>query len=153
MKKKMTLIMFVAALGITGCGASWNRAIKSWNSEVEGGLNRTLVVYDYNGDKLKEYSGKIDIERRKQLMSHHTATHIVSASCKRTLGPHVWQNGAKKTEEMAHLDITHYKSLTYEEERAIQNMANRIVLEGHHITKSWINKAEAEKKYGFTLYQ
>jgi len=54
---------------------------------------------------------------------------------------------------MAHLDITHYKSLTYEEERAIQNMANQIVLEGHHITKSWINKAEAEKKYGFTLYQ
>ena len=101
----------------------------------------------------KEVNGKIDIERRKQLMSHHTATHIVSASCKRILGPHVWQNGAKKTEEMAHLDITHYKSLTYEEERAIQNMANRIVLEGHHITKSWINKAEAEKKYGFTLYQ
>lgn len=54
---------------------------------------------------------------------------------------------------MAHLDITHYKSLTYEEEREIQNMANRIVLEGHNITKSWINKAEAEKKYGFTLYQ
>ena len=86
-------------------------------------------------------------------MSHHTATHIVSASCKKILGPHAWQNGAKKTEEMAHLDITHYKSLTYEEERAIQNMANKIVLEGHHITKSWINKAEAEKKYGFTLYQ
>jgi hypothetical protein len=36
---------------------------------------------------------------------------------------------------MAHLDITHYKSLTYEEERNIQNMANQIVLEGHHITK------------------
>jgi len=59
----------------------------------------------------------------------------------------------KKTEEMAHLDITHYKSLTYEEEREIQKVANQIVLEGHHITKSWINKAEAEKKYGFTLYQ
>ena len=105
---------------------------------------------DYIG---KEISGKIDIERRKQLMSHHTATHIVSAACKRVLGPHVWQNGAKKTEEMAHLDITHYKSLTYEEERTIQKIANEIVLEGHHITKSWINKAEAEKKYGFTLYQ
>ena len=105
---------------------------------------------DYIG---KEVSGKIDIERRKQLMSHHTATHIVCAACKRVLGPHVWQNGAKKTEEMAHLDITHYKSLTYEEEREIQKVANQIVLEGHHITKSWINKAEAEKKYGFTLYQ
>ena len=105
---------------------------------------------DYIG---KEVTCKIDIERRRQLMTHHTATHIVCAACKRVLGPHVWQNGAKKTEEMAHLDITHYKSLTYEEERDIQNMANKIVLEGHNITKSWINKAEAEKKYGFTLYQ
>ena len=105
---------------------------------------------DYIG---KEVSCKIDMERRRQLMTHHTATHIVCAACKRVLGPHVWQNGAKKTEEMAHLDITHYKSLTYEEEREIQNMANKIVLEGHNITKSWINKAEAEKKYGFTLYQ
>ena len=68
----------------------------------------------------KEVLCKIDVERRRQLMTHHTATHIVCAACKRILGPHVWQNGAKKTEEMAHLDITHYKSLTYEEERNIQ---------------------------------
>ena len=32
-------------------------------------------------------------------------------------------------------------------------MANTIVLEGHNIIKSFIDKAEAEKKYGFTLYQ
>lgn len=101
----------------------------------------------------KEAHGEIDMPRRLQLMSHHTATHIVFASAKRILGPHVWQNGAKKTTEMAHIDITHYKSLTYEEERKIQRMANTIVLEGHHINKSFINKAEAEKDYGFTLYQ
>ena len=122
-----------------------------------GKSNLHILDEELPGDK-KDYIGKevlckIDVERRKQLMSHHTATHIVCAACKRILGPHVWQNGAKKTEDMAHLDITHYKSLTYEEERDIQNMANQLVLEGHHITKSWINKAEAEKKYGFTLYQ
>ena len=86
------------------------------------------------------------MNRRLQLMSHHTATHIVFASAKRILGPHVWQNGAKKTEEMAHIDITHYKSLTFEEELKIQQMANKIVLEGHHINKSFIDKAEAENR-------
>jgi alanyl-tRNA synthetase len=64
----------------------------------------------------KEVKGKVDLHRRKQLMSHHTGTHIVFAACKKLLGPHVWQNGAKKTVDQAHLDITHYKSLTYEEE-------------------------------------
>lgn len=101
----------------------------------------------------KEVEGRIDTKRRMQLMSHHTATHIVFAACKRVLGPHVWQNGAKKTEEVAHLDITHYKSLTFEEELKIQNMANQIIMEGHKINKSYINKAEAEKSFGFTLYQ
>lgn len=106
--------------------------------------------YSYIG---KTVHGEINMDRRLQLISHHTATHIVFASTRRVLGAHVWQNGAKKTEDMAHLDITHYKSLTFEEEMKIQNMANQIVLEGHNITKTYINKADAEKNYGFTLYQ
>jgi len=72
--------------------------------------------------------GKVDRERRIQLRNHHTATHIVFASCRKILGPHVWQHGAKKTVEMAHLDITHYSSLTKEQEIEIENEANRIIL-------------------------
>ena len=103
--------------------------------------------------KGKTIHGEINMERRIQLMCHHTACHIICASAKRILGPHVWQNGAKKTEDYGHLDITHYESLSYDEEKQIQNIANEIVLEGHNIIKSFIDKAEAEKKFGFTLYQ
>jgi alanyl-tRNA synthetase len=86
-------------------------------------------------------------------MAHHTGTHIVFASCRKVLGPHVWQNGAKKTVESAHLDITHYKGITKEEERAIENEANRIINSCHKISKSFMNKADAEKQFGFNLYQ
>lgn len=41
--------------------------------------------------------GKIDAERRSTLRSFHTGTHIVYAASRRVLGPHIWQNGAKKT--------------------------------------------------------
>lgn len=75
------------------------------------------------------------------------------ASCRKVLGPHVWQNGAKKTIEGAHLDITHYKSITKDEERAIENEANRIINNCHTINKYFMDKAEAEKKFGFHLYQ
>lgn len=95
----------------------------------------------------------IDQARRQQLRAHHTGTHIVFASCRKVLGPHVWQNGAKKTIEGAHLDITHYKSITKEEERAIENEANRIINNCHTINKYFMDKAEAEKKFGFHLYQ
>jgi len=100
-----------------------------------------------------EVTGAVDQARRRQLMAHHTGTHIVFAACKKVLGSHVWQNGAKKTTQNAHLDITHYQPLTYEEEQKIEQEANRIILEGTAITKSFKNKSEAEKEYGFTLYQ
>lgn len=56
--------------------------------------------------------GTINEERRSTLRSFHTGTHIVFAASRRILGPHIWQNGAKKTENYAHLDITHYSSIT-----------------------------------------
>lgn len=62
--------------------------------------------------KGKKVTVEIDPDRRRQLQAHHTATHIIFASCRKVLGPHIWQNGAKKTTEKAHLDITHYCSLT-----------------------------------------
>ena len=61
-----------------------------------------------------DVKGKIDVERRNTLRAFHTGTHIVYAAARRVLGPHIWQNGAKKTESYAHLDITHYSSLSKE---------------------------------------
>ena len=58
--------------------------------------------------------GCIDVERRNTLRAFHTGTHIVYAAARRILGPHIWQNGAKKTEHYAHLDITHYSSISKE---------------------------------------
>jgi hypothetical protein len=44
----------------TGC-SSWERSVKDLDSEF-GGLNRTVTIYDQNGEVIKEYKGKIDIQ-------------------------------------------------------------------------------------------
>jgi len=116
-------------------------------------LDKPLPKPDISHYKGMTVTGVIDQERRDQLRRHHTATHIVFAACRRVLGPHVWQAGAKKTEEQAHLDITHFSSLNHEEETRIENEANRIILGAKKIDKSFVDKAEAELKYGFGLYQ
>lgn len=115
-------------------------------------LDRPLEGY------LEMFKGKnvhveIDNARRSQLQSHHTGTHIIFAACREVLGPHIWQNGAKKTIKDAHLDITHFQSLSKQEERDIENTANRIINACNPITKSFMDKAEAERQYGFRLYQ
>lgn len=56
---------------------------------VEGEVGQELVG--------QMVAGRVDEDRRDQLKSHHTATHIVFASCRKVLGPHIWQAGAKKT--------------------------------------------------------
>jgi alanyl-tRNA synthetase len=102
---------------------------------------------------LAKVKGIVNEKRRKQLMSHHTGTHIIFAAARRVLGPHIWQNGAKKTTEKAHIDITHYQSLTYKEEMEIENEANRIIMDSIGIDKYFMNKKEAELSFGFSLYQ
>lgn len=101
----------------------------------------------------KPVQGRVDAARRAQLQAHHTGTHIIFASCRKVLGPHIWQAGAKKTEKKAHLDITHFQSLTRQQEMEIENQANRIINGATGITKGFMDKAEAEKQYGFSLYQ
>ncbi len=64
----------------------------------------------------KVANGKVDAERRNTLRTFHTGTHVVFAACRRVLGPHIWQNGAKKTVEKAHLDVTHFSSITKAQE-------------------------------------
>ncbi len=97
--------------------------------------------------------GKIDYDRRRVIMSHHTGTHILNGAAKHVLGPHVWQAGAYKSPEHARLDITHYKALTKEEERLIEYHANKIVIENRLVLSSFEPRDEAEKKYGHTIYQ
>ncbi len=97
--------------------------------------------------------GTIQKERRLSLMRHHTATHVILASAKRVLGDHVWQWGAQKGEEESRLDISHYKSISREELRRIEQIANDAVMKNMEVKTFWLPRHEAERRYGFVIYQ
>lgn len=102
------------------------------------------------GDTVK---GKIDMERRMAHARHHTATHIVNEAAKTVLGRHIWQTGAQKSTDRARLDLTHYKRITDEEFREIELIANKEVMKNQPVFVDWMDRVEAEKQYGFVLYQ
>ena len=97
--------------------------------------------------------GEIDGERRLAIMRHHTAVHVVNNAAKEVLGDHIWQAGADKTPEKARLDVTHYQSITFEELQKIEALANKVVFEHRSIDKEDQDRDEAEKEYGFQIYQ
>lgn len=41
---------------------SYSRFSKSVQSDFDGGLDRVVTLYDYNGNPIKEWNGKIDVQ-------------------------------------------------------------------------------------------
>ena len=62
MKRVIAIVVLIVMIltMCTGC-ASWRRSWKSFKSDVTNGLERTVTVYDYNGEKIKSWSGKFDV--------------------------------------------------------------------------------------------
>jgi len=130
---------------------------------VLGGCNVTnaekfgdIVIHSVENPVFKvgdAVEGIINWDRRYQLMLHHTATHLVNGASRHILGEHVWQNGALKDVDKARLDITHYEALDDKTLQKIETLANSLI-EKKVIAKTHvIPRSEAEKKYGFTIYQ
>ena len=95
----------------------------------------------------------IDEGRRHNVTRHHTATHILNASSRRTLGSWVWQHSARKDADHARLDITHHSALTPAQVQAIQDMANDMVRQDLPVSIRYMDRGSAESEYGFSIYQ
>jgi len=113
-------------------------------------LHKVDAVKFKVGDKVK---GVVDKTRRLRLTRHHSATHLLLHVLRKKLGNHVWQAGARKEFNKARLDITHYKKLSEEEVREIERLVNEEVMANKKISWEWMDRIEAEKKFGFRLYQ
>ena len=97
--------------------------------------------------------GCLDWKRRKQLMDHHTAVHIVGGAARRLLGPHIFQAGSHLSVDSGRLDITHYHRLTRHDLDAMEDMANAVLAEVRTTEKTELNRKDADMVHGFDLYQ
>lgn len=63
MKKKILAIGLILGISAAciGC-ASWGRAMVDMKSDISGGLDRTINIYTADGELMRTYSGKIDLE-------------------------------------------------------------------------------------------
>ncbi len=115
-----------------------------------------VVLHVVKGAKPKvgeRVKGIIDSNVRWRHMRHHSATHVLLYSLQKVLGNHVWQAGAKKEFGKARLDVTHFKRPSEEEIKEIEMFANREILANKPIKWMWMDRIEAERKFGFRLYQ
>jgi alanyl-tRNA synthetase len=111
------------------------------------------AVEDASFEEGEAVECKLNAARRKQIVLHHTATHIVNGAARQLLGEHIWQAGSKKDVDKTHLDVTHHTMLTEKQVEQIEKLANDAIKKKLPVIKSELPRNEAEKKYGFRLYQ
>ncbi|MBI2126239.1 MAG: alanine--tRNA ligase, partial [Thaumarchaeota archaeon] len=111
------------------------------------------TVKDCNLKEGQAVKGKVDAKRRGIIMRHHTATHIVNGAAQKYLGSWVWQHGAFKDIDKARLDITHFEHLDDSQIEEIEKLANMAVQMNLPVIKEVLPRTEAEKRYGFRIYQ
>jgi alanyl-tRNA synthetase len=72
---------------------------------------------------------KVDIEHRNEVRANHSATHLLHAALRNTLGRHVSQKGSMVAAERLRFDFSHQKAMTPQEIASVEAEVNRHVRE------------------------
>ena len=108
---------------------------------------------DGNISKDSRIKGVIDYARRRQLMIHHSATHLLLGIMRKYFGDYIWQSGVKKDVDESRIDVTHYRKITLEDIKNIENMCLEAIEQNRKITVANISWNNAIEKYGFRLFE
>ncbi|MFQ6116837.1 MAG: DHHA1 domain-containing protein, partial [Candidatus Bipolaricaulia bacterium] len=96
---------------------------------------------------------QVDVERRKKIMRHHTATHLLHAALRKVLGyKHGIQAGSLVAPEELRFDFTHLAPLTEDEIEEVERLMNQAVLGDLPVTITYETLGEARAKGAIALF-
>jgi alanyl-tRNA synthetase len=100
----------------------------------------------------QEARAVVDRARRLAVMSNHTATHLLHAALRETLGTHVRQAGSYVGPDKLRFDFTHGERLAPEQLRRVSDLVNEWVVATLPVRAIETTRAEAERLGAMALF-
>ncbi|MEL6567106.1 MAG: alanine--tRNA ligase [Pseudomonadota bacterium] len=76
---------------------------------------------------------KVNADRRTRIMANHSATHLMHAALRQTLGAHVAQKGSLVEEDRLRFDFSHGVPLTGAEIEQIEDAVNKVIRQNRDV--------------------
>lgn len=99
-----------------------------------------------------EISPQVDAARRRSIMRHHSATHLMHAALQQVLGSHVQQKGSLVAPHYLRFDFAHDKAMSAEEITAVENLVNEQIFANAPVTTELMDMEAAKKAGAMALF-
>ncbi|NPB03361.1 MAG: alanine--tRNA ligase [Thermotogae bacterium] len=96
---------------------------------------------------------RVDERQRWAARRAHTATHLMHASLRTILGPHVRQQGSLVERERLRFDFSHPVALTQEEIQEIERLVNEKIRENIPVSEEYKPYREALKEGAIAIFE
>ncbi len=107
---------------------AWEIRVEGTFEPVEGLVLHIGTVVAGEPRVGDETRASIDADRRWDIMRNHTATHLLHAALRETLGEHARQAGSLVAPDRLRFDFTHPEAVSEAQLRAIEDFVNQAVL-------------------------
>ena len=101
------------------------------------------------GDTL---SALVDEDKRQQTELHHSATHLLHAALRNTLGEHVQQKGSLCTSDRLRFDFAHFEAMTAEELAAVEKKVNEQIRVNTEVSTKLMDIESARENGAMALF-
>ena len=102
-----------------------------------------------SGDIIKQL---IELDHRKQLCSHHSATHLLHEALRQKLGGHVAQKGSLVTQEKLRFDFSHPNPISKQEIMDIEDEVNFRIFCNDDVTTKIMKPSDAIERGAIALF-
>ncbi len=120
--------------------------VKVGNAIAHQGIAKTTFTLN------QTVNAEINVERRTKIVKNHTATHLIHAALRDTLGEHVTQKGSLCDADKLRFDFSHFEAVTAEELHTVESIVNNEIRANHQRNTELMEIDAAKAKGAMALF-